>query len=301
MAAPAVTLRSIATGALFATIGVVAFVCPAKASDLDDFQRCRGAYEAREWPRAVACFEELVGGDTPTLSSMSLVLESRKYLAAAYLFVGRREAAAEQLERLLREDSSYELDEASFPIEVIELFQHVRDEIRDEIRRREEAEAEAARHAYELARIRALVALVEEDVEVEVDNSRWIAALPFGVGQFERGDDGLGAFFLVSEALLAVSSALTAGIHEYVLGITRTGGVATSRLDEVNGILLGMEVTNWVSLGAFVVVAGAGILEAELNFRPTRTVRHRRTVPPELLEGIDLSIGPGTLSIRASF
>lgn len=300
MAAPPATPRNSLAAALLvgAVLGVVR---PAAASDLDDFQVCRAVYETREWPRAVACFEGLVGGESPRLTSSSLTLESRKYLAAAYYFVGRREAAADQFERLLRDDPSYELDASSFPVEVVELFGHVREEIRDEIRLAEEREAEAARRAYELARIRALVALFEEEAEVEIENSRWVAAIPFGVGQFERGEDGLGAFFLISEAIFAVTAGVTLGVHEFVLGSSRTGGVAPARVAEANQILLGMEITNWISFGAFVLLAGSGILEAQLNFRDTRVVRHRRTVPPELLEGLDLSIGPGGVSLRLTF
>jgi len=282
-------------------LALVAPVRPVRASDLDDFQLCRAAYEAQEWPRAVACFEGLVGGELPRLGSTSLTLESRKYLAAAYFFVGRREAAGTQFERLLREDPSYELDASSFPVEVVELFDHVRTEIRAELRLAEERAAEAARRAEAAARVRALAALVEEEVEVEVENSRWIAAIPFGVGQFERGDPGLGAFFLVSESLFALTAALTLGVHEYVLGLVGTGSVAPGRIGEVNDILLAMQATNWSSVGAFVVLAAAGVLEAQLQFQPTRTVRHRRTLPPELREDLTLSAGPLGVSARLRF
>jgi hypothetical protein len=282
-------------------LALVAPVRPACASDLDDFQLCRTAYEAQEWPRAVACFEGLVGGELPRLGSTSLTLESRKYLAAAYFFVGRREAAGTQFERLLREDPSYELDASSFPVEVVELFDHVRAEIRSELRLAEERAEEAARRAEDAARVRALAALFEEEVEVEVENSRWIAALPFGVGQFERGDVGLGAFFLVSEALFAVTAAVTLGVHEYVLGLVASGAVAPGRIGQVNEILLAMEATNWSSVGAFVVLAAAGILEAQLRFLPTRTVRHRRALPPELREGLAISAGPLGVSARLHF
>ena len=46
---------------------------------------------------------------------------------------------------------------------------------------------------------------------VVVRHSRWIAALPFGVGQFQNGQEGLGYALLVSEALLAGAS-ITSGV-----------------------------------------------------------------------------------------
>lgn len=43
--------------------------------------------------------------------------------------------------------------------------------------------------------------------------SRWIAALPFGVGQFQNRDVGLGSFFASSEALMGATSIVTAAVE----------------------------------------------------------------------------------------
>jgi len=279
----------------------------AKAGDLEDFQNCRGLYEAREYARSVSCFEELVGEDVPRLTSTLLLLESRKLLAVSYVFVGRREAAAEQLGLLLRADPTYEIDAALFPIEVVEMFEHVRGEIQEEVHYAEERAEEEARHAREVARIRALIEFAGEEVQLESERSRWVAAIPFGVGQFDRGEDGLGAFFLVTESLFSVAAAIALGLNIYALDaardLVRTGvpDPDDDRYAEVNRLLLGSEITNWISVGATVILMGAGILEAQLNFRPTRVMRHRRTLPPELLEGLEISVSPFGLSLRASF
>jgi hypothetical protein len=300
-------LRLPISALLFGVALVLLCPQPARAGDLEDFQICRGLYEARDWSRAVSCFEDLVGGETPRLTSTLLRLESRKYLAAAYVFVGRREAGAAQFERLLREDPSYELDAASFPVEVVEIFAYVRTEIREEVRLAEERAAEEARHAYEEARIRALVAFAQEEVETEVENQRWVAAIPFGVGQFSRGDDGLGAFFLVTEGILVASAAVSLGLFTYALDVARqlvAGGARDPddpAVAEVNRLLLGSEITNWISVSGFAILATAGVIEAQLSFRPTRTVRHRRAVPPELLEGLEISVGLGGFTLRGSF
>lgn len=279
----------------------------AAAGDLEDFQNCRGLYESREYARSVTCFEELVGQDVPRLTSTLLVLESRKLLAVSYVFVGRREAAAEQFGRLLRADPTYEIDAALFPIEVVEMFEHVRGEIQEEVRRAEERAEEEARHAREVARIRALLEFAQEEVQVESERSRWVAALPFGIGQFDRGEDGLGAFFLVSESLFSIAAAIALGLNIYAIDaareLVRTGAADADddRYLEVNRLLLGSEITNWISVGAAAVLMGAGILEAQLNFRPTRVMRHRRTIPPELFEGLEISVSPVGISLRASF
>jgi tetratricopeptide (TPR) repeat protein len=279
----------------------------AKAGDLEDFQNCRSLYEVREYARSVSCFEELVGEDVPRLTSTLLVLESRKLLAVSYVFVGRREAAAEQFGRLLRADPTYEIDAALFPIEVVEMFEHVRGEIQEEVRHAEERAEEEARHAREVARIRALIEFAEEEVQLESERSRWIAAIPFGVGQFDRGEDGLGAFFLTTESLFSIAAAITLGLNVYAtdaareLSLTGAERPDDPRYAEVNRLLLGSAITNWISVGATAILMGAGILEAQLNFRPTRVMRHRRTIPPDLLEGLQISVSPVGVSLRASF
>lgn len=299
-------LRLPLTALLLGAAVALAFPAPAQAGDLEDFQIARAAYDGRDWARAVALFEELVGTDPPRLTSTLLILESRKYLGAAYFSIGRREAAGAQFELLLRSDPTYELDASSFPVEVVEMFDYIRSEIQEEARLREDRAADEARHARDEARIRALIEFAEQDVELEVERSRLIAAIPFGVGQFDRGEDGLGAFFLASEAFFFASAALSLGLYIYALDaareIVRRGATSPDdpRVGEVNRLLLGTEITNWISVGAFGILATAGVLEAELNFT-SRSLRHRRTVPPELLEGVEVSVGLGTFSLRASF
>lgn len=281
--------------------GLMLVAEPARAQDLDDFQICRGLYDGREYARAVACFEAQVR-DVPAETDTVLVIESRKYLAAAYVFVSRRDAAEDQFELLLGADPTYELDVASFPIEVVELFSNIRDRLRTE-RERDAALAEAAAvHARDQERIAALISLSEEDLEIEVERSRWVAALPFGVGQFDRGDDGLGAFFLVSESLFFVAAAVSLGIHTYALDLARgLGSGDDARYAELQRTLLGTEITNWISVGACAILMGAGILEAQLNFQPTRRVRHRRPVPPELRQDLTISVTPVGFSLRGTF
>lgn len=274
----------------------------ARADQLADFQAARAAYEAHDFTRAVALFEDLVGGPTPRLDSEALVLESRKYLGAAYVFLGRPHAAETQFELLLTADPTYELDPASFPIEVVELFAGVRDDLAERARLEEERAADAARRAYERERIRALVEFAEEEVEVEIENSRWVAALPFGVGQFQNGDDGLGAFFLAGESLATLTLAGTlAGFLRVAAEVDASPSSSFVVTGEADRVALGLSVANWVSAGILAVLLVTGIAQAQLDFRPTRTVRHRRVVPPELLEAVELSVGPGDAALRIAF
>ena len=73
-----------------------------------------------------------------------LVLESRKYLAATYLFLGRKSDAEGQLELLLRAEPDYVLDPLAFPAEFVKTFSEVKVRLEQERLRKEQERARAA-------------------------------------------------------------------------------------------------------------------------------------------------------------
>jgi hypothetical protein len=50
---------------------------------------------------------------------------------------------------------------------------------------------------------------VSSAAHADENGSRWIAAMPFGAGQIQNGDTGLGVFFAVGEALLGGATITT--------------------------------------------------------------------------------------------
>ena len=273
----------------------------ASAGDIEDFQAARALYDAHDWPRAIAAFEALVGGEVPTLESQPLVLESRKYLAAAYVFVGREGAASDQIERLLLAEPTYELDPTEFPNEVVQLF----DRVRQRLAERREAQAERARLAAEVERLTAENAMMREELEgertIEVPRSQWLVQIPFGVGQFENGEEGLGWFFLVTEALALGGSIVSTIVHlAFVAELERLpAGADDPRVDPVN---LGLSITgplSWSLSGAFGILLASGLLQANLAFAPTRTVR----IPgrPVSAPTVSLRLGPSFVGLSGTF
>lgn len=261
----------------------------ARAGEIEDFEIARQAYDSRDFSRAVFYFEQLVGGDVPRLSSPPLIAEARKLLGAAYVFVGRREAAREQFERLLRDQPDYVLDPLLFPLEVQELFASVRERL--ELQRRE-AEARAAVEARadrERRRSEQLLRFAEEDVRVELENSRWLALVPGGVGQFQNGDEGLGWMFLLSEtAFLGVAVGALIWHQELSVQVARAQAVGdAAAVAEGNRLLDAAFGLHWASFGALAAFAVAGIVEAQVSFVPTRVVVQRRRAPDALREGLD--------------
>ena len=92
---------------------------PALADDLEDFEAARTQYDAQHFEVAVRLFEDLVLGPVPRVRNVALRLDSRKYLRAAYLFMGRGDEARDQFRQLLEEDPAYTLDPLSFPAAVL--------------------------------------------------------------------------------------------------------------------------------------------------------------------------------------
>jgi hypothetical protein len=287
-------------------MAALVFLCPAfaKATDGEDFQNARQAYDRGDYAQAVELFAAMVGGEDPAIRDPILIRESRKYLGAAYVLTGENELAEAQFERLLRSVDRFEtylLEAEAFPAPVLRVFRIVRQRLIDERNRIEseaerverenrERQAEAQRRLLELAR----------ESEVDIEHDRALAWLPFGAGQFQNGNGDLGTFFAVSEsiALAGAIAALSAWVpinDQYQDSLAFRGPPPDTRL------LVGLQVSNWVTFGAFGVLALAGVIEANVNFVPSHRERRRRDVDPELLEQLQLSIGPASLGLRLRF
>ncbi len=248
------------------------------ADDLSDFEAARSLYEQQSYGRAVDSFRLLVGTDPPRLTDRLLVLESRKYLAASLLFMGAEAEARTQFRWLLQQEPAYTLDPLAFPTEVLLQFEQVKRAQREEQaeRRRleeetklrmQEALVEAERRRTEnLARLRELASTSE----IRERNSRWIASVPFGVGQFQNGDRGLGVALGILEGLAATTS-ITSYIAYERLADSRPGaGEAAWR------------TANVTSFSVFIALALIGIIDAHVRFVPERVQTQPRKLPPDL-------------------
>ncbi len=301
-----------------AFIGIVGLADVAQASDFTEFQAARQLYEDGNYQEAVGAFEDLVGGAEPRITDVGIIQESRKYLGAALIFVDREAEAVAQFERLVRDDEHQRMQAATFTQDVVTVFDRVRARVRRELAAERDAEAERERHAREeeIARLRAESERTQRLVEfaatneVREENSRFVAAIPFGAGQFQNGKTGLGYFFLASEGLSLAGSLLSLGIHTsldpaaYDVGSTpddRRRAQAAFEGDE-----RAWRITNWVTTGTFALMALIGIIEAQLNFVPYESKTERREIPEDLLPEalspeLDVSIGPTGASLRVTF
>ncbi len=257
------------------------------------FASASSFYEAGQYVPCVEAFASLLGNPDSGLSPRARE-QASVYYAACLIAVGRVDSADAQFREAIRVNPQMAVPSAVvFPPSVIERFVIVRSELIEEIRRSEEERAARERAAAELARKRA-VAEQRRVVELEklateetvIDRSqRWVASVPFGVGQFQNRKYFLGSVFLAAETIL-VGTALTATGIELSLNAQAGGGAHLTNEAQVEQLNANLRTANRVALvsaGAFLLVAGGGILEANLSYVPEfRDGVRKRRLPRRL-------------------
>jgi hypothetical protein len=256
------------------------------ADDLSEFELARSRYDRHDYARAVEAFRKLVGSDPPRIANALLVLESRKYFAASLLFVGAGSEARKQFRLLLQQEPEYALDPLAFPTEVVAMFDEVKAALRRDLDSKREAELsqqrEAAQQAataeqlrrHNLERLRGLA----EEHEILTQNSRLVASVPFGAGQFQNGHRGLGVALAMAEGLAAGASIGTFIRHQALADELASESNRSDLVDQQRRLL----TANWVAFGTFAVLAVAGIVDAQLRFVPGQVTSSQRPLPPDL-------------------
>lgn len=201
------------------------------------------------------------------------------YRAACLIAQGKLKEADDEFRTVIRANPQMAVPSTIvFPQAVIERFVIVRTTLFEEIRRAEEERAKKERDAADQARRRAeaeraRIARLEKlsaEETVVAENHRWLAFVPFGVGQFQNRQPVLGAVFLSTEVLL-VGTAVTSALIELHLNSQARGGSGFTDQGQINQLNDSLRAANRVGLyatGGFLLVAAGGILQANLAFVP---------------------------------
>lgn len=277
---------------VLAVLGCAALLLGASNAYADpraELEKARAAYLARNWTEAEERLRPLLDPQTG-LKERALVSQARMYLGASLLAQGKRDAATDVLEKLVLEDPTFEPDPLSFPGDVVNTFIDTRAQLAERIKNaaitaakleaerkaREEAEREKQRIWLEKVKAQA------QDEKITVRNSRLVASLPFGIGQFQNDQPVLGWIFLGVESALVIGTVVTLPMYLYArdreselrnVNDVRTADLWHERGDDIQLANLGL-------VGAFAVVAGAGIVQANFAFTAEREERKRRELPP---------------------
>lgn len=255
-------------------------------------ERARSSYQAGRYDDCVKEYSELLEHqDELTDIPAASIEQARSYFAACLLANGNQGQADQQLRAALTANPLMASpDPVVFPDQVRDLFFKVKADFLDEIQRvqdekmaaaRLEAEKRAELVRQEQLRVARLEALVATETLVH-QNHRWIASVPFGVGQFQNGDDVWGSLFLGSQ-LLALGTAVFAVSSELGIHSQANGGRNVGTAESYNEPLEQLRAAGVLGSAAFVFLATVGILEAHINFVPERAVGKRpRPLPPEV-------------------
>jgi tetratricopeptide (TPR) repeat protein len=295
--------------AIVAVFGLLMTASAARADEFQDFQQARDAYRNQDYAVAAKRFEALVGDEPPRMQNKPLRLESRKYLGASYLFLKRKKEAVEQFNRLLTEDPDYQLDPLAFPAQVVETFGAVKKDVLERLKTEATAKEQSTLKVKEKEilermergnRLQALIDLAEEE-RVEEHNSRWIAMLPFGVGQFNNGHESLGTALAIVEGILAAVSIVSFIIYQTIdIPVSTVGEPESDARQDAIVAEEAWYITNLSSTLMFAAVATAGVIDAQVRFRPVVSRVRHRPLPQELRDDLQLqaSFRPTGFRIR---
>ena len=266
-------------------------------------------FDAGSYDQCVASFAELLSADRKQrLESARSVEQARIYYAACLIAEGKTPRADEQFRLAIRSNPQLAVPSpVIFPQAVIDRFLTIRSSMIDEIRRAQEKRAREAREAAERAqrkaeaeqrRVEELERLARQETLV-VKNERWIASIPFGVGQFQNRDYFKGALFLGVEVALGVT-AVTATAIQLSLHSQAAGGENLEEDAQLNQNLETAWTVSLITTGGLILTAVGGILEAHLSFVPEFPAGTRQRPPAKPKVGVSSSGQPAQRAATAN-
>lgn len=247
-------------------------------------------------PRKPPCAEGVTNGGCRAIDP-ELIERARGMYVTCLVPLGRYDDADAQIAMILRENPAFSPSPAVFPAEVVDRFTMMRGRMRDELdtlvreraeRERLKREAESQARQAELARLAELSRLAAEETVVE-RRSRWIAALPMGVGQFQNDDTTLAWVFAGTQAAAGITSIVTGVIEaeHATVDIDETvllpDGSRRPVYDEaaLNESIAQMALVNRIAFGTWAGLTVLGIVQAQIAFEPEKITKRPRREPPQ--------------------
>jgi hypothetical protein len=285
-----------------------------RLSDEAELARVVSLVEAAKYEECAARLSRLLDPTGPhPLKQPEIIETARLYHATCLIGLGKAEAADVPLREAVRQNPQMRApDSLIFPARVVDRFIRVREQLYDELRKvehdtieraRREAAAKQKLENERWSRMLALERMAKQEVVV-VQNSRWIAAVPFGAGQFQNGNKPLGWIFLASELALGATAITSTAVYTHIQAeADRYVNEGRPPGDEINKRLHDWRTALMIGAYGFLSVAAVGVLEAQLSFVPeVRHVRERKlpfalqvsgvTLTPDVAAGAhDVSLG----------
>ncbi|UQA58143.1 hypothetical protein E8A73_043975 [Polyangium aurulentum] len=280
-------------------LGSLLLASAAHADDLQQFELGKTRFDTGQYDEAATRFADMLNPAHAPCDAMPsgvtggcrltdpALIERARTLHAASLVALKRETEADaQIETILRQNPGFTPDPAVFPDEVIDRFTVVRARLRGELEAAAAKKAEEERQRRlksqrskqdEQRWIQALIKAASEE-RVVVKNSRWIGAIPFGVGQFQNGDKRLGWVFAVGEAALGATSIATAEVFAYYSRVDPRAISSESREALAQNQQTAAFI-NRLAFGLWAAMTVTGVVQAQIAFVPETVTVRQRPVP----------------------
>ncbi len=262
-----------------------------RLSDSEELDRIVSLYSGGKYEECSREVAKLLDTDNPDrLVKPSAIEDARLYHATCLVMAGREKEAILPLRAALTENPTMGTpDSLTFPPPLISLFLKVRREFADAIKAEEkkrlealERQAKKAKDAEEAEQRR--VAKLQELAGSEtlvLKNDRFVASLPFGIGQYQNGNSTLGTVFLLSEAALLGTAIGAVAVYNYQYTLLDREDLRKEDIGRNAGVARTVSIFGFYG---FVAVAAGGIAEAHINFVPSVTKQQKRKLPAELLK-----------------
>ncbi len=327
VAASVTAPRRALVGGLFAA-SILLLGVPCRGDEAQEFEVAKARIDRGKYDEAAKLFEVLLDPSRPVcgagvtsggcrVSDADLIERARGLYVACLVALGAFDAADDQIAKMLRENPAFSPSPAVFPAEVIDRFTMMRGRMREELdilvreraeKERQRREAEAQSREAERKRVAELERLAGQETLVQT-RSRWIAAVPFGVGQIQNDDVALGLVLGGTELAAGVVSIVTAVIvYDYASVDTKEtvelpDGTTRLVYDEeaIDQSIRDTKLVNRIAFGTFLGLAVAGVVEAQVSFKPESTTVRKRPVPTAVGPSVSVSDDGVNLGIVGRF
>jgi tetratricopeptide (TPR) repeat protein len=253
---------------------------PAPQSPREALQQARAAFEFQDYARV----EQLLAPVAEQVDNPQLRAEAYRLLGIARFYMGKSGAATAAFTELLKLNPDEELDPFYVSPRAIAFFdqvkrakepelRHIREQRQrdaEERRRAAEAEQAARRQREQEEEARRLTALRPPTILERrvVQREFWVSLMPFGIGQFQNGDQSLGTALATSQIVAGATSAGSALLIE-ALRDRSTGKFQSGSYN----IARNLQIAKWVSAGAFYALWIGGALQAAIKFKAETSAR----------------------------
>jgi len=199
------------------------------------------------------------------LSGDAEIQSAYRILGLSHFFEEDENLATTYFEELIRRYPNVKLDPIQTPPPAINFFEAIKERLANELAAKR-AELKEQAEAAERAKAAANTRVLETDYRI---NSRYVAMLPFGIGQFQNEAPLLGATFMATQlAGLSISIASFLAV-ENLRGAD--GRFRNADVDQARSFQRVQMLSGGLAIGLAVV----GIVEAMVNYKPRRTLSTR--------------------------